>query len=364
MTGAAPGPVLAEAGPRLVFARAPLLIYWELTRACDLACRHCRAEAIRARHPAELSTAEVVAVLDDARRFGDPLPHLVFTGGDPLQRPDLPLLVRAARERGFRVSVAPSGTTRLDDSAVAALADAGVESMSVSLDGSTADRHDAFRGVPGCFDATVRAARWIRARGIALQINTLVTAETAEDLPAIFRLVDALGASRWSLFFLVPVGRGRLLREVSPETGERLCHWLVDLAPATACALATTEAPHYRRVAYQRLRAAGLADPDILRTPVGRGFGVRDGNGIAFVSHTGEVFPSGFLPLAAGSVRRDSLVDLYRHSALFTGLRDTARLRGRCGRCPYRVICGGSRARAWARTGDPLASDPLCPYRP
>jgi radical SAM protein len=362
MTGAAPPPVLEEAG--LVFARAPRLLYWELTRACDLACRHCRADAVRTRHPDELSTAEVVAVLDDARRFGNPLPHLVFTGGDPLQRPDLPLLVRAARERGFGVSVAPSGTTRLDDAAVAALAEAGVESMSVSLDGSGAARHDAFRGVPGCFDTTVRAARRIRQRGLALQVNTLVTGETADDLPAIFRLVDDLGAARWSLFFLVPVGRGRVLSEVSPDASERLCHWLVDLAPATACVLATTEAPHYRRVSYQRLRAAGWPERAILATPVGRGFGVRDGNGIAFLSHTGDVFPSGFLPLAAGNVRRDSLVDLYRHSALFVQLRDPARLRGRCGQCPFRLICGGSRARAWARTGDPLASDPLCPYRP
>ncbi|MDR7517912.1 MAG: TIGR04053 family radical SAM/SPASM domain-containing protein [Armatimonadota bacterium] len=357
-------PVLAEAAPQMTFDRAPLLVYWELTRACDLACRHCRAEAIRARHPQELTTAEVEAVLDDARRFGDPLPHLVFTGGDPLQRPDLLTLVRAARARGFRVSVAPSGTTRLDASAVADLAAAGVESMSVSLDGSAAARHDAFRGVPGCFETTVRAARWIREAGLGLQVNTLVTDETAADLPAIFRLVSELGAARWSLFFLVPVGRGRLLREVSADDAERLCHWLVDLAATTRCALATTEAPHYRRVAYRRMRAAGLTDPEILRTPVGRGFGVRDGNGIVFISHTGDVFPSGFLSLPAGSVRRHSLVDLYRHADLFVRLRDPSRLLGRCGRCPFRLLCGGSRARAWARTGNPLASDPLCPYRP
>ncbi len=349
---------------RYVYDRAPLLIYWELTRACDLVCRHCRAEAIPDRHPRELSTEEGRRMLREAKAFGPPLPHWVFTGGDPFKRPDLFELVEEARSLGFEVSLAPSATPLVTDAAVRRLARSGVQTVSLSLDGSTPQRHDALRGVPGCFELTLRLAHRIREEGIQLQINTLVTASTAADLPGIYELVRSLRAVRWSLFFLIRVGRGRVLEEVTPQQAERLCHWLFDLSREAPFAIKTTEAPHYRRVAVVRLRAAGLDDAAIARTPVGRGFGVRDGNGIVFVSHTGEVYPSGFLPLVAGNVRERSLVDLYRSADLFVRIRSTHLLKGKCGRCPFREICGGSRARAYAHTGDPLASDPLCPYRP
>lgn len=347
-----------------VFAQAPLLIYWEVTRACDLACRHCRAEAVAVRHPGELSTEEGRAMLREARRFGDPPPHLVITGGDPLKRPDLWDLIAAAVELGFGVSLAPSGTVLLTQEVIGRLAAAGIQSMSLSLDGSTAERHDAFRGVPGCFDVTLQAARWVRQARIPLQINTLVTAETLEDLPDLYALLRGLDIMRWSLFFLISVGRGRLLREITPGQSERLFHWLLDLSRDAPFAIKTTEATHYRRVAVVRMRAAGMDDAAIARTPVGRGFGVRDGNGIMFVSHTGEVYPSGFLPLAAGNVRASSIVDLYRASPLFVRLRDVDRLTGKCGDCSFKAICGGSRARAYAWTGDEMGSDPLCPYQP
>ncbi len=347
-----------------VFSRAPLLIYWEVTRACDLACRHCRAEAVAARHPGELSTEQGRAMLREARRFGQPLPHLVITGGDPLKRPDLCDLIAAAVELGFGVSLAPSGTVLLTREVIGRLAAAGTQSMSLSLDGSTAERHDAFRGVPGCFDVTLQAARWVRAARIPLQINTLVTAETLEDLPDLYALLRGLDIMRWSLFFLISVGRGRLLREITPGQSERLFHWLLDLSRDAPFAIKTTEATHYRRVAVVRMRAAGMDDAAIARTPVGRGFGVRDGNGIMFVSHTGEVYPSGFLPLAAGNVRASSIVDLYRAAPLFVRLRDVDRLSGKCGDCSFKAICGGSRARAYAWTGDEMGSDPLCPYQP
>jgi radical SAM protein len=347
-----------------VFAQAPLLIYWEVTRACDLACRHCRAEAIAARHPGELSTEEGRAMLREARRFGDPPPHLVITGGDPLKRPDLWDLIGAAVEQGFGVSLAPSGTVLLTREVIDRLAAAGIQSMSLSLDGSTAERHDAFRGVPGCFEVTLRAARWVREANIPLQVNTLVTAETLEDLPDLYALLRGLDIMRWSLFFLISVGRGRLLQEITPGQSERLFHWLLDLTRDAPFAIKTTEATHYRRVAVVRMRAAGMDDAAIARTPVGRGFGVRDGNGIMFVSHTGEVYPSGFLPLPAGNVRTASIVDLYRTSPLFVRLRDVERLTGKCGACSFKAICGGSRARAYAWTGDEMGSDPLCPYQP
>ena len=229
--------------------------------------------------------------------------------------------------------------------------------LALSLDGSTAERHDALRGVPGSFAQTVRAAQWAVAAGLPLQINTLVCAETMPDVPAIAERVGALGARRWSLFFLIPTGRGRLLREISPEESEQLMHWLIDLAPHVPFEIKTTEAPHYRRVLVER---AGGRLPPAAR----RGFGVRDGNGVMFISHIGEIYPSGFLPIPLGHVRREDPVAIYREHPLFRALRDPDALKGKCGRCPFRAICGGSRARAYAHTGDPLESDPLCPYLP
>lgn len=339
------------------YEERPLLIYWELTRACELACRHCRAEAIPWRDPRELSTAEGLALLDRLAAFGPPLPHLVLTGGDPLQRPDLFDLIAAARERGFSVALTPSGTYALTEAVIRRLQAVGVWMLALSLDGATAEGHDALRGVPGSFEATVRAARWARAAGLPVQINTLVCAETVGDLPAMVDRLIELGVARWSLFFLVPTGRGRVLREISPEESERLMHWLLDLAPQVPFSIKTTEAPHYRRVAVQR---NGKDVPVEIR----RGFGVRDGNGIMFVSHIGEIYPAGFLPLPLGNVRREDPVAVYREHPVFRALRDPDRLKGKCGRCPFRAICGGSRARAYAVTGDPLESDPLCPYSP
>jgi radical SAM protein len=340
------------------------MFYWELTRACDLACRHCRAEAISSRHPEELSTQECIQLLRVALGFGAPLPHLVLTGGDPLKRPDLFEVVAEARDRGFRVSLAPSGTPLLTHGAIRQIAESGVHSMSLSLDGSTAELHDAFRGVPGCFASTLQAGGWIRDSGIPLQINTLVTADTLGDLPALYERMLEMGIARWSLFFLIATGRGRALREIEPAESERLFHWLYDLSRSAPFEIKTTEATHYRRVALVRMRSEGIPDATIARTPVGRGFGVRDGNGILFVSHTGDVYPSGFLPLWAGNARTASIVDIYRGAELFTRLRDVTQLSGRCGVCPFQEICGGSRARAYAWTGDCMASDPLCPYRP
>ncbi|MCL6641112.1 MAG: cobalamin-dependent protein, partial [Candidatus Rokubacteria bacterium] len=251
-----------------------------------------------------------------------------------------------------------------DIEAIQRLRDAGIQSVSLSLDGSDAARHDAFRGVPGCFDLTLRAAGWVAEAGLPLQVNTLVTDRTAADLPAIYHLLATLPVERWSLFFLIAVGRGTALRELDPAAAERLMGWLYERAAGAPFAIKTTEAPHFRRVAVERMRAAGWDGARIRQSSVGRGFGIRDGNGILFISRTGDVTPSGFLPLAAGNVRRARLVDLYRSSALFLALRDPARFAGRCGRCEYRTICGGSRARAFAHTGDALASDPLCPYVP
>ncbi len=341
-------------GSELVYDDAPRRVYWELTRACDLACRHCRAEAIPWRDPRELTTDEGRRLLDGLREFGEPGPAVVLTGGDPLKRPDFWELLEHGVKVGLPTDVAPSGTPTLTAEVIGRLRQAGVRAMSLSLDGPDAASHDGFRGVPGCFDRTLDAVRAAIAAGISLQVNTLVTAGTLADLPHVYERVAELGAARWSLFFLIQVGRGRDLQQLAPAACERLLAWLSARARPGGPIVTATEAPHYRRVALQRL---GHRAPR-------QGFGVRDGNGVMFVSHTGEVQPSGFLPLVAGNVCTTHPVVIYRDAPLFRALRAAAGFHGRCGRCEYRQVCGGSRARAYAATGDPLGEDPLCAYQP
>ena len=347
-----------------VYKRAPMLVYWETTLSCGLACKHCRATAMPDRDPAELTTEEGFTLLDRVTGFGQPYPHIVFTGGDPLRRPDLETLVAAATARGIGASLAPAVTPDLTIERLAALQAAGIQTMSLSIDGSDATRHDGFRGVPGTFEMTMRAVDWAHRLGLRLQINTLVTDETLGNLPATYELMQTLGIMRWSLFFLIPMGRGASLREIGPADSERLNHWLYDLSKSAPFQIKTTEATHYRRVAIRRMIEEGLDDAAVAATSVGRGFGVRDGNGIMFIAYDGSVHPSGFLPVKTGNVRTDDVVELYRSHPVFTSLRDVTTYKGRCGRCEYVQICGGSRARAYARTGDMLEADPLCPFVP
>lgn len=347
-----------------VYDRAPMLVYWETTLSCGLACRHCRATAMPDRDPAELTTREGLALLDRVTGFGRPYPHVVFTGGDPLRRPDLETLVAAATERGIGASLAPAVTPDMTLERLAALKAAGIQTMSLSIDGSDAARHDGFRGVPGTFEMTMRAVDWAHALDLPLQINTLVTDETLVDLPATYQLMTTLGIMRWSLFFLISMGRGASLAEIRPAESERLNLWLYGRSKTAPFQIKTTEATHYRRVAIKRMVAEGLDEAAMAATSVGRGFGVRDGNGIMFIAYDGSVHPSGFLPVRTGNVRTDDLVTLYRSHPVFTSLRDVTAFRGRCGRCAYARLCGGSRARAYAWTGDFLESDPLCPFVP
>jgi MoaA/NifB/PqqE/SkfB family radical SAM enzyme len=335
---------------RFVFDSAPRRVYWETTRACGLVCRHCRAEAVATPHPDELNTADGRRLLDDLARFGHPLPHVVFTGGDPLERPDLLDLIRHARRVGLGVSVAPSATPRLDAAAIVALKAAGAQAISLSLDGSTAVRHAALRGVPGCYARTIEAAGEARTTGLPFQVNTLVSAETLDDLGAIYDLTAKLGAARWSLFFLVAVGRGAMLQQITSEQVSQVLHWLIGLTRLNGPVVATTEAPQLRRLLCELSGGTHVA-----------GAGIRDGNGIMFVSNTGEVMPSGFLPLSVGNVRSEDVVALYRQSPLFRRLREPWSFGGACGACRYRGVCGGSRARAFAASGDPYGHDPLCP---
>jgi radical SAM protein len=345
-------------------ARSPMNIYWEMTQACALACRHCRAEAMPAPHPDELSFEEGMAFLRQIPMFGDPLPQLILTGGDPLRRSDLYPLIDEARRLGIGVSITPAATSALTREVLERLQGHGVEGLGLSLDGSNASRHDDIRQVPGTFDRTLQAMAWAKEIGMPLQVNTLVAKETAPDMPAIHELLKTYRIARWSLFFLISVGRGKVLEALSPDEAEELMRWIYETSRHAPFIMATTEAPSYRRVAVERMREDGLSGEQIKRSGVGRGFGIRDGNGILFVSCTGEICPAGFLPLAAGNVRTHSVVDVYRDSPLFEQLHDPSTFDGHCGVCEFRALCGGSRARAYGATGDPLASDPLCTYEP
>jgi radical SAM protein len=364
----------------------PFLVIWEATRACPLACRHCRASAQLARYRDELDTAEAVTLMHDVASFGQPPPLFIITGGDPFQRADLFDLVRAGTDAGLPVAVSPSGTPTLTPAALAGLHRAGARAVSLSLDGATALTHDAFRGVPGVYDLTLDAWRAARDIGLRVQVNTTVGAHNLTELPDIAALVRSLGAMTWSAFLLVPTGRGVALDPPTPAEVEDVLNWLYDVG--TVLPTKTTEGHHFRRVVVQREVLAergedpvavlglgplyaelcgrsatlGLLDGDARRRrpPMD----VNAGRGFVFVSHVGSVHPSGFLPLSAGNVRQTPLPDLYRTSELFTSLRDPGRLHGHCGACEFTSVCGGSRSRAFAVVGDIFAEEPWCGYRP
>ncbi len=346
----------------------PLRVYWEVTRACDLACRHCRATAVSAADPRELSTSEGTRLLAQLAAVGPPFPHVVLTGGDPLKRADLFELIAAGRALGLGMSVAPSATPLLTSAALRSLHAAGVEAISLSLDGSSPTRHDRLRGVDGTFERTLVAAETAREIGLPFQVNTLVCAGTSDDLPDIYDEVAALGAARWSLFFLVSVGRGQELQPVTPPQAEAILSWAAALPVGPGHpVVTTTEAPQFRRIALQQRREARTApapDGTAARGGHSHAAGIRDGNGILFISHVGDVCPSGFMEVPAGNVREGDVLEIYRTAPLFKMLRDVDAFTGRCGACEYRTTCGGSRARAYATTGNPLSEDPLCVYTP
>ena len=342
----------------LYFERSPMVAIWEVTRACDLCCVHCRASAIAWRDPRELSTAQAHDLLDQLRELAPGV--LVLTGGDPLKRPDLFEVIEAAVGKGLTVAITPSVTPLLTEQAIRRLAAAGISRIALSLDGPDAATHDTFRGMPGAFAATLDAIKHVRAAGVSLQINTSVSPQTAGGLAATGELMRKVAPALWSVFFVVPVGRAGPDQQLDADTCEQLFNYLADWSEATGCAVKTTAAQAYRRVLMQRNKTRALAGE--ARRP--RPAAVNDAKGFVFVSHTGEVYPSGFLPISAGNVRHARLADLYRTSDLFRALRDADRLEGKCGRCEFRTVCGGSRARAYALTGNPFAEDPSCIHQP
>jgi AdoMet-dependent heme synthase len=359
--------ISTETGP-IDFDERPFLAIWEVTQACDLACVHCRASAQPNRHPMELSTDEGKALIDQIASLR--VPVFVLTGGDPIKRPDLFELIGHARKVGVRVSLTPSATPLLTQEVVVRLKEAGLARLAVSLDGASAATHDAFRGMSGSFARTLDAVRWANEAGLPVQINTTFSRRNIVELDALVALMEQLKITLWSVFFLVPTGRGKLNDLLSADEFEQIfarLHWLSQTAPFD---IKTTEAQHYRRYLLQQQvaeRRAGVANetPDKLPDTIGRApRGLNDGKGFVFISHTGEVFPSGFLPVSAGNIRQQPLATIYRESPLFVGLRSPANLEGKCGACNFKHICGGSRARAYALTGNPFAEEPCCAYVP
>ncbi len=353
------------------FSERPYIAIWEVTQACDLACVHCRACAQPRRNPFELSTEEGRRLINEIS--GMKVPVFVLTGGDPIKRPDLFELIEYAGQVGVRVSLTPSATPLLTREVVHRLKQAGLARLALSLDGSNEEVHDAFRGMSGSFQRTIDAIEWANEAGLPVQINTTFSRRNFDNFEQIAALIERKKITLWSVFFLVPTGRGKLDDLLSAAEFEEIFAKLHALSGRASFHIKTTEAQHYRRYLLQKQveekRNGGSRpaahSPGKMQDTIGRApRGLNDGKGFVFISHTGEVFPSGFLPFSGGNVRKDSLSHIYRESPIFKQLRDPDRLGGKCGACEFRHICGGSRARAFAMTGDPLAEEPCCAYIP
>ena len=399
------------------YDESPFLAIWEVTQSCDLACKHCRAAAQPIPHPDELTNAEGKALIDQIAEMH--IPIFVFTGGDPLKRQDLFELIRYAAGKGVQVAVTPSATPLLTREAIFQMKEAGLVRLGISLDGSTPEIHDAFRGLPGAWARTIQAIEWANEAGIPIQVHTTVSRHNVHDLDNLCNLFEKLAIVMWNVFFLVPVGRGQLDDLLSGEEFEQVFGKIYELSRRANFQIKTTEAMHYRRYLLQhnlKERKMGHGHPGATRsasasvpataygTSKGTGFSayinpsnsngaltpegnaayepgaptadaatrnrswatrrVNDGKGFMFISHVGNVYPSGFLPIHAGNIRETPLADIYRNAPIFKALRDTGKLEGKCGACEFKEICGGSRARAYAVTGDPLAQEPCCIYQP
>jgi radical SAM protein len=356
------------------FNERPFIAIWEVTQACDLACVHCRASAQPDRHPMELSTDEGKRLIDQIAALK--VPVFVLTGGDPIKRPDLFELIGHARSAGVRVSLTPSATPLLTREIVVRLKEAGLARLAVSLDGASAATHDAFRGMAGSYRRTLDAVQWANEAGLPVQINTTFSRRNMAELDDLAALIGSLQITLWSVFFLVPTGRGKLNDLLNADEFEQVFARIYRLSKTAQFDIKTTEAQHYRRFLLQQQAAERRAGAATYATQehatqeraadtIGRAApGLNDGKGFVFISHNGEVFPSGFLPLAAGNIRQQELGVIYRDSPLFRDLRDTTKLVGKCGACEFKKICGGSRARAFALTGDPNGEEPCCAYIP
>jgi len=352
------------------FDTAPFTIAWEVTRACAYACVHCRADAQHQRDPRELTTEDSFQLIDRLAEFGSPI--LIFTGGDPMMRRDLFELITYATQKGLRCSLTPTATALPTVERLGQAKEAGIRRIALSLDAPRPEIHDDFRKVAGSWQRTMDILHRAHDVGLSVQVNSTAAKHNVDILPEMVPFIEEVGAVQWSVFFLVPTGRAMIEQMISPEEHERIFNWLYDLSKTAPFDIKGTAAPMYRRVAIERKKAENNGDQPV--TFQGAGFqytdglnrptkGVNDGNGFLFISHIGNIEPSGFLPISAGNVRTDDVVDVYRNSKLFRDLRDYSKLKGRCGICEYRDVCGGQRGRAYGVTGDYMETDPVCVYQ-
>jgi len=365
--------------PRIDYDKTPFVLIWETTQACDLTCRHCRAAAQPDHHPGELTTAEGEELMRQAADLGTPI--FILSGGDPLKRKDLYQLIRFGTDLKMRMATIPAATPLLTEDVVQRLKESGLSQMAQSVDFPRADLHDNFRGVPGAFAKSMQAIEWAHKHQIPVQINTTLCGRSAPYLEEMVELVQRLGIVFWEVFFLVPMGRGVDLGGLTAVQCEEIFAVLYRVQKNSRFLVKVTEAPHYRRYVAQcemtekhdgRRPHGPVHDlPDQLMRTEGPGHsiglatrGVNSGNGFAFISHTGDLYPSGFLPVNVGNIRQRSLSSMYQDSEPFKQLRRPSEFKGVCGICEFNIICGGSRSRAYALTGDYLESDPWCVYRP
>lgn len=353
------------------FDKAPFTIAWEVTRACAYACVHCRADAFHKPDPNELNHEEAIALIDRLAEFGPQI--LIFTGGDPMMRRDLFELIAHATQKGLRCSLTPTATALATTDRLQKAMDAGIRRVALSLDAPRPDIHDDFRQVKGSWQRTMDTLHRAQSIGLSVQVNTTVAKHNVDILEEMVPFIQEVNAVQWSVFFLVPTGRAQLNWMINPQQHERIFNWLYDLSKASPFDIKATAAPMYRRVAIERRRTEQVEGSEV--TFQGAGFqyadgldrptrGVNDGNGFLFISHTGDIQPSGFLPITAGNARIHDVVDVYRNSQIFRDLRSPEKIKGRCGVCEYRDVCGGQRGRAYGVTGDYLESDPACLYIP
>jgi radical SAM protein with 4Fe4S-binding SPASM domain len=401
--GDAQHPAKAEFKPRLVF--------WEVTKGCNLRCIHCRATATELSSPTDLPTKKALDIIDQIASVANPI--LVLSGGEPLYRSDIFQLARYAGDKGLRVALATNGTLVTKEVA-RMIADSAIKRVSISLDGADAATHDSFRGIPGAFEAALYGFRNLKDVGMSVQINMTIARHNAEQLPRVLELAKTVGADALHTFLLVPVGCGVDIatdQMVPPEEYERMLHWFYDRSLEGGIELKATCAPHYFRVVRQRRvadrHAAEAAakisptpspthpdaiGPNDMLMPGGTGISLRPqspppghhtghpgghpndmnamtkgclaGTGVCFISHEGEVYPCGYLPAIAGDLRKERFADIWANATVFNELRDTGNLKGKCGCCEFRNVCMGCRARAFAATGDYLDEEPFCVYEP
>jgi len=363
-----------------------LLVFWETTKACKLVCKHCRAEAIEKPLPDELSTEEGKKFIDQITEFGRPYPHLIMTGGDVLMRPDFWELAQHSISKGIRTLVAPSVTPLLKEEKIDKMKEIGIIGMSLSLDGGKPETHDGIRGIPGIFDRTLEVMKYVKSIGMFLQINTTVMKPTVNELPDVFKIIYDHNVDAWEVFFLIPTGRAGFDLDLSRDEYWDVVNFLYDASKYGKVTIRTTEAPFYRVV--YRLRAVldergegperlgvgklyynlkerleelmGPVPNQVPKQKRAPSAYTRDGYGIIFVAYNGDVYPSGFLPYKVGNVREKSLKEIYQKSEALMKIRDWRNFKAPCGECRFGIMCGGSRARAYAYFKDPFGPDPAC----